>query len=99
MVLSRTIRRSMGFLLLLLTACARTDAPADAVADSGSSVVGCSADARPGIEVAATDGRTGAALGGFTVVLASDPAGLGPNLDSGTVATHPPTVWRGASER
>jgi hypothetical protein len=70
---------------LLLAACTRADVPdagaaADTVAgaaagdssgegDIGGGVLGCSADARPGITLTATDAYTGAALSGFTVVL------------------------------
>ena len=71
-------------------------------------VRGCSADARPGLVLTATDARSGAALAGFTVVLRvaeSDGAG-GPTttLDSVTVAAGsplppPPITWAGASER
>ena len=97
--MSRTVRPSIWLQVLVLAACGRADAPADAAADRGPGLIGCSADARPGVEVAVTDGRTGAALGGFTVVLASDPAGPAPSLDSSTVAAQPPQVWRGALER
>jgi hypothetical protein len=102
-------------LLLAITACSGADAPARAPADAspdtvadtvadraagaGPRVLGCSADARPGLEVAAADARTGAALGGFTVVLAFDPAGSAPSVDSSTAAVQPPLLWHGPLER
>src|SRR5688500_4013415 len=100
--------------LLLLAACARADAPAADTGsaidggprgdsgprvESGPAVVSCSAEARPGIAVAATDARSGAALGDFTVVLRPEGAGAGAPRDSSRAAPAPPGVWYGASER
>jgi hypothetical protein len=98
--------------VLLLAACTRGDSPAidggptidraidsGPRVDSGPAVVSCSAEARPGIEVTATDTRSGAALGGFTVRLQPRMPGAGAARDSSRAAPVPPAVWHGAQER
>jgi hypothetical protein len=54
---------------------------------------------RPGIEVTATDARSGAPLGDFTVVLRPEAPGAGSPRDSSRAATAPPAVWYGAPEQ
>jgi hypothetical protein len=100
--------------VLLLAACTRGDSPAigggPAIdggprvdsgrrVDRGPAVVGCSAEARPGIEVTATDARSGAALGDFAVSLRPGVPGSGAPRDSGRAAPAPPAVWYGPPEQ
>ena len=90
---------------MALAACASQDGPPidsvahrdTAPADTGPQVIGCSADARPGLQVAVRDAATGAALGGYTVVLRADSTGPRSALDSVTVPTA--DVWGGALEQ
>ena len=90
--------------LLLLAACADGDSssrdgrtrPDSALAtDSGPKVVSCSAEVRPGIAVTATDARSGAALGDFTVVIEPGRPDAGGARDSSSAAT----TWYGAPEQ
>jgi hypothetical protein len=92
--------------VLLLTACTRDGTPAldrGVATDSippvarEPGVVGCSAEVRSGIEVAAVDARSGAALGDFTVVLYPEPSGA--PRDSSRAPSVPPAIWHGAPER
>ena len=93
--------------VLLLAACARDSAPpardrgpavdSGAAVDGAPAVVGCSAEVRAGIAVTATDARTGAALGDFTVVLSPGPSGA--PRDSSRAASAPPATWHGAPEQ
>jgi hypothetical protein len=106
-----TMRFLRTFMLPLLAACTRADVPASsggetsAAIDSGLAIA-CSAEARPGLTLTASDARTGVGLAGYTAVLRTDSAGAADpvTLDSVTVAAReplppPPITWAGASER
>lgn len=75
--------------------------PADSAppADSGRGVVGCSADARPGLAVTAIDARSGAVLGDFTVVLEPERTAADRRRDSSRAGAAPTAVWYGALEQ
>jgi hypothetical protein len=103
---SHILPRLLGAFLTALPACAPRDVPPRDTAlprdaapvETGGRVISCSADARPGLEIAVRDAGTGAALGGFTVVLRADSSGERAPLDSGTFPATP-GVWRGALEQ
>ena len=65
--------------------------------DGGPAVISCSAEVRAGIAVTATDARSGAALGDFTVVLYPERSGA--PRDSSRAASAPAAVWHGAPEQ
>jgi len=87
--------------LALLGACAGAEAPAVAV-DSLPRLVGCTADARPGVVLAVEDARTGAPLSGYALWLRREAPGAAPAalpVDSAMVTAPPPAPWAGALEQ